>query len=1345
MLTRPDLAFAISVTEYDHPGAAALPRGRDEVDRVFAALESGGFTVDPDHLTGRVDRESVLAYLAQADRKARRVVLYWTGHGVSDESGSWLFTSGTDPADPAGTGALDPAAIASALGRLVGAGQVVMILDCCGSGDAALDIASEIVTRRSPDVGDHESLPAISLISATYGSAEAQPMLFASALADALTKGPPSMVWPAQRREVTPQDLADAASAWLRSNRATRLQRARAAGVHAGSGFFANPLYDLGARDVLIGGDLFVRRTAVLDRIEAWSRRAGHGLFLLTGSIGTGKSTVVDQLAADGAWTKMSLSKLDLRTATVDLARRLQLIGERDDILPEQLVERYAAAGGGNLAFDSLDEADPENRLEIARRLLLPLAALPGGRILVSRRSGAGTADGAGELADLRAGATGDADLDDDATAEQDIRRLATRILEARPLSPYRGKSDLARRVGEVIAARTGGIFFVATHVAIHLTRAPRALEPEDPDLARILTEGIGGVVAKDFQDRGVDADRLLDLLTPLAWAAGRGVPVRGAWPAMVDALRPSPGSPSAEADITAALAEMDEFVTATAAGGGERRYRLRHLAIADYLRSRSGRTDEEANKAIVRALKPAAGGWPATSWYVRDHLVEHADRAGVVPDLLDDPDFMVFSEPRRTLVAVTRAERGDAVKAGFDLYLRAGPRLADNSLAMRVFLLESLRREGTRADAPEGPSFSVAAPCRTRWTTARAPSRHRLIRTGPDDPDMFAAVRTSAGGRIAVTTRHPGSPDSGIEIWDPTFTVPPRVLRGRAGKEVTALTAAPRDERDDMLVVAYGGGNFLEGRLLDGDRVIWTHEEVQAHALSCVWAGGSWAVAATDLSRVRLFRASDGSPLGTIGGEGGNPKGVLGFRTGGVDVLCYVTDNALTFWGADRLDRLGVVRLDQPWSAAAIVTHDATPVIVGARADSRLELRAAATGRQLAVAPDRLNTIADHIVPVGSAVAVAAADEISVWGTRPLERVHRYTGHADRVNGLGVVRDGTDRSYITSAARDGTVRVWSDSRSTHWSKWDSEPPIGYFERVHSASVDGRPVILVEDVLSWVLLDEDDGSFVTRFDKKRARSRMAGMQSDLDRFDVWAIARARTDSLAIAGQHQGVQEMWSVTDRADYGLPTPGSPSDHGCRVLVHTPEGPMLVTGDGGNPIGVFRLTGGRLCTLQAPPGARARLTVTTGATDLVLVENPDGTLAVHDPIDGLVRIRLPLGETSATPLAAVADLGQGTAAALVATGELGVQWLDAQGRRRPVADRGYRQRATVVRVADGHFLVLADRDRVLLIRPADGSIATAIPFVGPVNDVISPAPGRLCLIASARVVLVELADTLR
>ncbi|MHA5051352.1 hypothetical protein [Streptomyces sp. SD15] len=1237
---RPDLAFAIGITEYDRPDVADLPSGAKEIRRVFDALASGGFVVDPEPLIGRADRDATLAHLAKVDKPARRLLVYWSGHGVSDDTGSWLFTSETDPDDPGGTGALDSRTVATVLGALYQASQVVMLLDCCGSGDAALDIATAITLSPPPDLPAHHTPPAVSLISATYGGDEARPMFFANAIADALTSGPPSMLWPAQKSEISPQELAEAASAWLRTNLVSRSQRARGVGVSSGTGFFANPAYDPNTRDVLIGSDLSIRRGTVLDDVRSWHRSASRGLFLLTGSMGTGKSTVVNQLveehADDVAWTKIALTKMDLRSVTAELALRLQLNGA-GELLPETLIETYSGTGQrGNLAFDSLDEAEPESGLEIVRRLLLPLAALPGVHVLVSHRAVTGQTGRPDGVAELQAAATGHSDLDADPTAEREIRRLATRILEATPHSPYRRDADLARRIAAVIAARSGGIFYLAAYVAHRLARESSIYEPDDEELAEMLTAGIGGAISRDFRERGVDADRLLDVLTPLTWAAGTGVPVHDVWPAMVNALRPH-GSPAlTKGDIRNLLGEIGEFVTGVPSGPdaapGDHVYRLRHLAIAEYLRARAGRTDEEAHQLIAAALKPAIGEWPAAPPYVLDHLVEHADRGGTLLDLFADPDFMVFSEPRRTLAAVTRAERSNRRSPTLDLYLRAAARLADNPIDMRVFLLQSLRREGRRTDAPEGRRFSVSAPCRTRWTTASSPSSHRLIRIGPERLDGFTAIRTASGSRLVTASKTPrtggSTAESGIEVWDPSFTAPLQVLRGRAGKEITAMAAAPYQQEDEMLVVAYGRrNNLLEARLIGGDRVLWTRHDVEAYELSCVWAGGSWAVAATDLSHVRLFRASDGHPLGAIGGAGGYPKSVIGFHTRGINVICVVTDWELTFWDAAGLRHLGLVRLGRPWSVATVVHHDQAPMIVGGRDDGRLELRDAATGLSIAVAADDLGDIADRMIGLGSSVAVAAGAEVSWWRTQPIERAFRYNGHAARVAGLGVVRDETGHEYIASAAEDGSVRVWTDTRSIRWDRWDSDPITGDFERVHAARVGGRAVILVEDALSFVLVDQDDGSFLSRTDKKHFRSQAESMSSDLDRYDVWAVALLGNDSVAVAGQHQGAQVMWSVDNLTDYALPTPGAPYDRDARALVHTPGGPLLVSGGGRHPVGVFRVTGGLQCWLDCPAGSSPQSAVAAAGSDLVLVQLPDGDLVVHDPVDGKARARIPLG----------------------------------------------------------------------------------------------------------------------
>jgi hypothetical protein len=740
----------------------------------------------------------------------------------------------------------------------------------------------------------------------------------------------------------------------------------------------------------------------------------------------------------------------------------------------------------------------------------------------------------------------------------------------------------------------------------------------------------------------------------------------------------------------------------------------------------------------------------------VRDHLVEHADRGGTLLDLFADPDFMVFSEPRRTLVAVTRAERSNRRSPTLDLYLRAAARLADTPIDMRVFLLQSLRREGRRPDAPQGRPSSVSAPCRTRWTTASSPSNHRLIRIGPESLDAFTAIQTANGSRLVAASKKPrtngSTAESGIEVWDPSFTAPLQVLGGRAGKEITAMAAAPYQDEDEMLVVAYGWrNNLLEARLISGDRVLWTQNEVEAYELSCVWASGSWAVAAMELSQVvRLFRASDGHPLGAIGGSGGNLKSVIGFHTRGINVICVVTDWELTFWDAAGLRHLGVVRLDQSWSAATVVHHGQAPLIVGGRHDGRLELRDAADGRSVAVAADGLGGIADRMIGMNSSVAVAAGAQVSCWQTQPIERAFRYDGHAADVAGLGVVRDEIGHEYIASAAGDGSIRVWTDTRSFRWDKWDSDPTTGNFERVHAARVGGRAVILVEDVLSCVLLNQDDGSVLSRTDKKHFRSGAESQASDLDRYDVWAVALLGNDSVAVAGQHEGAQVMWGVDNLTDYALPTPGAPYRREARALVHTPRGPLLVSGGGRHPVGVFHITGGLQCWLDCPAGSSPKSAVAAAGSDLVLVQLPDGDLVVHDPVDGKARAQIPLGSVPAgtqslpVPLAAVCDSQRATAAALVSMPHLGVHWVDSSGARRCLGVSAHGQRATVVRVADRRFLVLPDRDRVLLVRPEDGSIAAAIPFLGQVNDVVSPAPGLLCLIVAARVALIELAEDL-
>jgi hypothetical protein len=144
-----DPAIGIAITDYHAADLKPLPAGADEVAMVLEELKILGFAPG-DSLNGTTSREDVVATLRRVDRRARRLLIYWTGHGDATPTSARLFTSDTDPAAPTDENAFSPQTLARLLAEITDAAQIVMILDCCGAGTTARNIAGQMATTQPP-------------------------------------------------------------------------------------------------------------------------------------------------------------------------------------------------------------------------------------------------------------------------------------------------------------------------------------------------------------------------------------------------------------------------------------------------------------------------------------------------------------------------------------------------------------------------------------------------------------------------------------------------------------------------------------------------------------------------------------------------------------------------------------------------------------------------------------------------------------------------------------------------------------------------------------------------------------------------------------------------------------------------------------------------------------------------------------------------------------------------------------------------------------------------------------------------------------------------------------------
>lgn len=1365
-----DLLLVVGIQHYADEELPELPHVIEEVHLVTAAFAKAGFAI-ADQLTDSCTLPDVERYLLQGERATRRLVVYWTGHGVAAGKDCWLLTTDSRKEHPTRATSASPAWLADLLTGLDGPTQVLVILDCCGAGSTARAIAEAISTspRRLPTEG--RAATGIALISSTYGDSPARPLLFAHALAESLKSGPPTTPWPAQQALVTAQELADASDRWLRHLAAPDHHRVMSTG-DTGIGFARNPMYHPTARDSVIDGWTLVRRSSVLDVLYGWISGADSGLFLLSGSLGTGKSYVlrqlVEEMPTNPALTTAFADAAVARTVGLlvsALAPRLGLIlSPADCESPEQLLERSQAVRRPVVVIvDSLDETQAEDRRAIVQRLLVPLSASAGVRVVVAIRGGRTAGAEGDDVALLQATAAARLDLDNDPDATADIQRAVGRILRSTPASPYRERPDVASGVAAEIARGCDRIFLLARTIATRLAHEIDVVSPGADILSAMMSRGLGAAISGDLNRFGVDGAQLIrKVLAPLAWVEGLGIPRKDVWPRMSAALASDRAAvPITDQDIEWVLASVGYFVIASVLDNRVT-YRLQHRGFVDFFGMQPG-AEVEVHRRICDALRPTLTGWRRADLYVREHLSEHAEKAGVVVNLFeDDPDFLLYADPR---TAVPVAVRATANSYNIELYLRAGPLLTNSSPEVRAFVLQSLASDPHPYRSKL--SFSMTPPCRLVWKTGPPSSPHQLVRTGSEELSALAVVRGNGRWLLATASRPTialrrvttqdgqmqvfvSSADSlaesrlaseGVEIIDPNVLAPSEFLRSRRGKGVEALVVAPVLGREPVLVVAYQNG-VLEGWDVDRRQTLWTTDSGGPVLRLCLLrAHGEFMVAATNSTGpVRLFRPSNGDFIGWIG-TGGGALFAIGFHAGGQDVVCVGFDTGwLEFWDADRPILLHCVRPDVVWTPAAIYAGvNGRGMLIGARADGRLEMREAATGRLMSLSRDVIEETVEELRVLGHTNAPqlvsAAGHSVTGWATVPLARGTSSTGHTDTVRALIVLPgNGTSHSQLASAGADGSIRIWRSAAS--YGNYDNAPDNTAYLAAFSAVINGRPVVIGERDDCYVVFDAREGSEVRSFPRQTV------IVSYLDDPEppIRAVATVGAHVLALTGHNGSAQQMWSLLDGTRYALPTPQVSQREAEAVVVGPDTNPLLVLGDGRGAVHVLDFTGRMVSRLEdstggiprtAFVGERHHLVVVQVGTRLDLADAMHGTrLHSHQAmIDVPGAIVRPLAAATEDGLTAVA-YGVGAGIWL---------WRPTLNLVELVAN-GDGRCGTVVEVAGRPLIAIGAGDRVLVIRPSDGTMVLDIPFVGRVWSLCSPGPTLLGVVAARTLYVVEL-----
>lgn len=615
---------------YDEASAwPLLPRTVEDAAAFAAVLEGVDFEVTSCAIptAAAPDIMAEVSAWARGANSGDVAVVYLAGHGKIEDYGNHFTAACPSPLD-----GLDPTnAIGSdALWKTVaraGDLKILVILDVCHSGFGANEILSKLFESANRTEGPPVQL---SVMAACLPFQDAVDGVFMKSLLRALEVGSELRHWSDRDRFIHPDALAEELNHRLPGQRVTN-------GGRGGHQILPNPRFLPDLPDLVAADDARIQalpasdrqrlltgtapgmnlqlylfaaqRTVMASLVEARSS-VESGLFVVTGSPGAGKSVLLGQLATRGLESGVEVpatrasnpsSPLDAVDApafgAVVSASRLRLtelveaiatslgIGLLGRATPEALVEAIGGAPAAvSVLIDGLNEMVGNDAPTAAQRLVRRIAECPNAFVVVgTRRVVDALAVDQPSLIDLMQPSPGVPfaiwDLDEPNEWRSD---LSEHVLAAGPVlaAPQAERAALA----ELIATRADGNFLVADLAIREVEDRPPNWEVGWRDELRTrLAVSLDELISRDLGRLDVDFTMAIELLRPLAFAEGRGLPVRNVWPLFARALS-SGDRVYSQVDV-ADLIDAAAWYLVASTIGDEAVYRLRHPLLVDYFR----------------------------------------------------------------------------------------------------------------------------------------------------------------------------------------------------------------------------------------------------------------------------------------------------------------------------------------------------------------------------------------------------------------------------------------------------------------------------------------------------------------------------------------------------------------------------------------------------------------------------------------------------------------------------------------------------------------------------------------------------------------------------------------
>jgi WD40 repeat protein len=824
----------------------------------------------------------------------------------------------------------------------------------------------------------------------------------------------------------------------------------------------------------------FQGRSEETATIVGWLATHGQGLLVVTGDPGCGKSALLGQvltysqpelrelLIGRGLLTpipsghnppdRVFTAAILLTGATVpDLVDRLAATfhltappgsagpaGDGDarvDWLLQAMSARgRVAATPVTLLFDGLDEA--AEPITIARRLLVPLSALPQTRVVVGTRRSTGDGPDLPPPRDrnildvlLPAGAEPLEIAYDGPAVGAYVRK---RLTAAGTIT-----DDLIGDIVEMIEGRSRE--FLYARLAVHEILATPSLltARREADLAELLGHNYQQLFNAAVE-RLVEASPVnRPLLLALSVAKGRGLPASGrTWTTIANALaRPDERATVADADALLQLAAPHIIIDVES---GQTVYRLAHRTFAELLAPLVTQPDR---LAVVRALLagdrlPSAESNP----YLVRHLADYAADDGTAWQLLADrPDVLDRLDPGGIAAHALSPRLGEQPPA-----IAGTAVMRDHMTGAGPGDRAGLRQIGTvQVGHAAGPSTPDAA-----WSLRWSALNRRVL--------QGTIGRHSGAVRgVAVVTRSDGSPaiasaDRTVRLWDPSSTQPiDGPWNAHAGPAIWALAAVHRPGTPaSLLVCGAVDGSLFTLDLGTGERRVWlaAGEAVLSLAVGgdrslavggdrSLGVGGDgedrqWAVSRDKGRLVRAWDVASGAEIGTARRDRRTARGLATFAApdGSIRIVSGDERGGITIWDpADPAHDRGWAAHDAPiFAVTALTGADGDLLIVSGDSEGVIRRWDPAGGTQVGAdwedptggAVQALTTITAG----GRAMVVAAGGDhaLRLWDPADGRMVGRpWTGHTDRVLALAGASRAGRGGLVVSAGGDGTVRLW--------------------------------------------------------------------------------------------------------------------------------------------------------------------------------------------------------------------------------------------------------------------------------------------------------------------------------